>query len=368
MSESGDTYEAIETPWRRSPEELGASLGEWVSRVLVPGAAVSNLSQPGNGMSSESMLFDATVDGVTEQFVARLAPQPQFIPVFETYDIDMQAKVMTLVGERTTVPVPVVAAVELDSSVLDVPFLVMRRLPGDAPSDVPPYVFDGPILAMSDAERAEMQLNAVRTLAELHTITVDNADLTFLERRKYGTDALDQHLGHERHYYEWAREGKTFPLIERTFAWLEDNRPTLTGPTVLNWGDARLGNMMFEGPRPTAVLDWEMASVGPAEVDLAWMIFLHAFFQNMAVTYGFPGLPDFMTRESIAAQYSELTGRPVEALEWFEVFAALRFATISTRTSLRSIMYGQMEQPADLDDLIMFRPLLEQMLDGTYWS
>ena len=22
----------------------------------------------------------------------------------------------------------------------------------------------------------------------------------------------------------------------------------------------------------------------------------------------------------------------------------------------------------DLDDLIMFRPLLEQMLDGTYWS
>jgi hypothetical protein len=31
-------------------------------------------------------------------------------------------------------------------------------------------------------------------------------------------------------------------------------------------------------------------------------------------------------------------------------------------------MYGQMEQPEDLDDLIMFRPLLEQMLDGTYWS
>ncbi|MSW46564.1 MAG: phosphotransferase family protein, partial [Actinobacteria bacterium] len=134
MSESNETYEAIDTPWRRSPEELGASLGEWVSRVLVPGATVGNLSQPGNGMSSESMLFDATLGGVTEQFVARLAPQPQFIPVFETYDIDMQAKVMQLVGERTSVPVPVVAAVELDPSVLDVPFLVMRRLPGDAPS------------------------------------------------------------------------------------------------------------------------------------------------------------------------------------------------------------------------------------------
>ena len=368
MSEDNETYEAIDTPWRRSPEELATSLREWVDRVLLPGATITNLSQPGNGMSSESLLFDATVGGVTEQFVARLAPQPQVIPVFETYDIGMQARVMQLVGERTSVPVPEVVAVELDTSVLDVPFLVMRRLFGEAPSDVPPYVFDGPILAMTDDERAEMQLHAVRTLAELHTITVDNADLAFLERRSYGADALDQHLGHERHYYEWAREGKRFPLIERTFDWLEANRPTLAGPTVLNWGDARLGNMMFEGTTPSAVLDWEMAAVGPAEVDLAWMIFLHAFFQNMAVTYGFPGLPEFMRRDAIAAQYSELTGRPVEALEWFEVFAALRFATISTRTTLRSIMYGQMEQPEDLDDLIMFRPLLEQMLDGTYWS
>lgn len=368
MSEQNETYEAIDTPWRRSAEEVAEGLTSWVDRVLLPGATISGLSQPGNGMSSESLLFDATADGVTHRFVARMAPLPAVIPVFETYDLDLQARAMRLVAERTSVPVPEVAAVELDASVLDVPFLVMRRLSGDAPSDVPPYVFDGPILAMTDEERAEMQRNAVRILAELHTITVDNADLSFLERRKFGTDALDQHLGHERHYYEWAREGKTFPLIERTFDWLEANRPTLTGPTVLNWGDARLGNMLFEGSTPTAVLDWEMAAVGPAEVDLAWMIFLHAFFQNMAETYGFPGLPQFMTRDSVAAQYREFSGRPVEALEWFEVFAALRFATISTRTSLRSIMYGQMEQPADLDDLIMFRPLLEQMLDGTYWS
>ena len=55
-------------------------------------------------------------------------------------------------------------------------------------------------------------------------------------------------------------------------------------------------------------------------------------------------------------------------LEWFEVFAALRFAIVSVRTSTRGIAYGQMEKPDDLDDLIMFRNLLEQMLDGTYWK
>jgi aminoglycoside phosphotransferase (APT) family kinase protein len=137
---------------------------------------------------------------------------------------------------------------------------------------------------------------------------------------------------------------------------------------VLNWGDARIGNMLWEGVTPSAVLDWEMAAIGPAEVDVAWMIFLHRFFQDLAERYGFPGLPDFLRRDRVAEIYTELTGRPVEALEWFEVFAALRFATISVRTSLRGIEYGTQEQPEDLEDLIMFRHLLEQMLDGTYWG
>lgn len=50
------------------------------------------------------------------------------------------------------------------------------------------------------------------------------------------------------------------------------------------------------------------------------------------------------------------------------MFAALRFAVVSVRTSVRGIAYGQMEQPEDPDDLIMFRVLLERMLDGTCWA
>ena len=55
-------------------------------------------------------------------------------------------------------------------------------------------------------------------------------------------------------------------------------------------------------------------------------------------------------------------------LDWFEVYAALRFTIVSIRTSKRGIAYGTMEEPDDPDDLIMFRKLLEKMLDGTYWS
>ena len=366
MSDGG--YEAIDTPWRRDPAELEGRLALWARDAFGAGSTISNVKAPDNGMSSESALFDVTTDGVTSGYVARMAPLSTVIPVFQDYDIELQAKAMRVVAEHTDVPVPTVPFVVLDESILDTPFLVMHRLPGEAPKDVPPYVFGGWVMDMSPEDRARMQRNAVATLVDLHQLRPDTVDLSFLARPAFGPDTLDQHLGHEAAYYEWARGDEHYPLIERTFEWLHANRPTLTNPAVINWGDARIGNMLWDGPRPTAVLDWEMAAVGPAEVDLAWMIFLHRFFQDMAETYGFPGLPDFMRRDDMAATYTELSGRPVEALEWFEVFAALRFATVSVRTSSRSIAYGQMEAPAEPDDLVMFRGLLEQMLDGTYWG
>ena len=359
---------SLSTPWRREPAELAESLGAWAADTVAPDAKVVDVNAPDNGMSSESVLFDVEHGGAVERFVARLAPHPDVVPVFQHYDIGKQAEVMRLVGRRTTAPVPEVPYVVGDESWLQVPFLVMTRSRGTAPTDVPPYVFGGWVHDLGPEGRDDMQRNAVDVLVKLHDLTPENADLSFLARPEHGDGGLDQHLGHEKGYYEWARDGGHYPLIEQTFEWLDANRPVLQNPDVLNWGDARIGNMLWDGPTPTAVLDWEMAGVGPAEVDLAWMIFLHVFFQDMATKYGMPGLPDFMDRDTMVATYTELSGRPVEALEWFEVFAALRFATVSIRTSLRGVKYGQAEMPDDPDDLIMFRPLLEKMMAGTYWD
>jgi aminoglycoside phosphotransferase (APT) family kinase protein len=368
MAENDEGFHATETPWRRDPSELTGRLTEWATTAFGAGSSVANVVAPDNGMSSESCLFDVTLDGQTTQYVARMAPLPHVIPVFQNYDIQLQANAMNVVRANTNVPVPEVTHVELDTSVLDTPFLVMKRLPGSAPADMPPYVFGGWVCDLSEEGRETMQRNAVRTLVDLHELRPDNTDLAFLARPDKGKSALGQHLGHERDYYEWARGDIHYPLIERTFEWLDANRPTVVNPTVLNWGDARIGNMLWEGPTPTAVLDWEMACLGPAEVDLAWMIFLHAFFQNIAETFEMPGLPTFMRRSEMAALYTEMSGRSVEALEWFEVFAALRFATVSVRTTTRGVEYGQQEAPAEPDDVIMFRGLLEQMLEGSYWE
>lgn len=359
--------ETMTTPWRRDPSETAPALQRWAEARIAPDVRVTDVGEPGNGMSSETALFTAVhPDGREERLVARLAPLPDVFPVFPAYDLAMQQRCMELVRERTAAPAPVCRFLETDVAFLGTPFLVMDRIEGEAPADVPPYVFGGWVMDATAEERETLVRNSVRVLAEVHSIDPTNADLSFIsdyrgERPAAHPSPMTAQLDAQRHYYEWAREGVSYPLIERTFAWLDAQRPE-EPPAVLNWGDSRIGNMLYRGLEPVAVLDWEMATVGPREVDLAWMVYLHRFFQDLAVRFELPGIPDFMAPGLVTDTYRELTGYESQDLHWYEVFGALRFAIVSVRTSTRGIAYGQMEAPADPDDLIMFRTLLDGMI------
>src|SRR3954465_905172 len=116
----------LDTPWRRDLTEVGAALERWARASVDPAARVSDASSPGNGMSSETVLFEMTVGGETERYAARLAPMPGVPPGFPEYAIELQAKCMKLVRARTDVPAPDVRWVELDPQWLGTPFLVMR--------------------------------------------------------------------------------------------------------------------------------------------------------------------------------------------------------------------------------------------------
>jgi aminoglycoside phosphotransferase (APT) family kinase protein len=289
-------------------------------------------------------------------------------PVFPEYDLQLQHRCLQLVAAKSDVPVPDAPWLELDETPLGSPFFIMRRVEGVVPADMPPYPFGGWVADAAPDDRARMQRSAIGVLARLHDIDVSGPDAAFLDRPQWGATPLEQHLRYQRWYYDWAREGIDYPLIESAFAWLEARRPVDEGEPVLNWGDARIGNMLFRRFEPVAVLDWEMASLGAPEVDLAWMIFMHRFFHDMATRYGMPGLPDLLEPKAAVRDYEEQSGRSVRDLEFYEMFAALRFAIVSLRTSARAIAYGQMEAPVDREDLVMHRHLIERMLDGSYWQ
>jgi len=137
---------------------------------------------------------------------------------------------------------------------------------------------------------------------------------------------------------------------------------------VLSWGDSRIGNVLYRDFEPVAILDWEMASLGPPELDVAWLITLHAFFEDVAKTYELPGLPDFLRRDDVAARYEALTGYAPGDLDFYCAYAATRHAIIMSRIGRRSIHFGEAETPADIDELIPHRAMLEAMLAGTYWE
>jgi len=110
------------------------------------------------------------------------------------------------------------------------------------------------------------------------------------------------------------------------------------------------------------VLDWEMATVGPPEVDLGWMVFFHSFFQEMAALAGTPGIPGMFARDHAVEAYESLAGHELLDLGWFEALAALRFGIIVIRTTMRSVAYGLQEPPSEPDDAIIFLPLMRRLL------
>ncbi len=352
----------------RDREAMRARLEQWLSTKTddASGVSVGPVSAPGgSGMSSETLLFDAswTEDGVGRDasLVARIEPDADDVPVFPTYDLDKQFAVMQCASLHSSVPVPNVRWLELDPSVIGAPFFVMDRVDGRVPSDIPPYCMEGWMVDATPAERRELQDGSVGVLAALHEIDAATHDLGFLEYESGGETPMTRHLSHLRGYYEWVREDREHHVIEQAFSWLEDNRPT-EGPAVLSWGDSRIGNIMYDGFTPVAVLDWEMAAVAPAELDVGWMIFMHRFFQDICEVLELPGLPGFMESDDVVATYEALSGRTLSDMGWYETYAATRHGVIMTRVTARSVHFGEAEWPEDVDAVIPHRNRLSEMI------
>ena len=321
-----------------------------------------------SGFSSASVLFDAVWnDGGsrrTGSFVARMAPETTAMAAFPRYDMVGQFALLRMVSEFSDVPVPALHWMEPDVSVLGTPFFVMERAHGLVPPDNLPYVFGGWLLDATPAQRQRLQDKSIEVLAQIHAIAEPESRFAAV----CSITTLRQHVDAQRAYYRWALadDGIGIPLIERAFDWLEQHWPTGVGPTVLIWGDARIGNIMYQDFEPVAVFDWEMAALGPRELDLGWFIFFHRFFQDLAPLAGVVGLPDFLRRADVVKTYEDATGYTVRDLNFYLVYAALRHAIIMARIKRRMIHFGEDTQPADPDDFILHRATLESLLAGTY--
>ncbi len=102
-----------------------------------------------------------------------------------------------------------------------------------------------------------------------------------------------------------------------------------------------------------------MATLGPREMDVAWIIFAHMVFQELAGLAGLPGLPDFMREDDVRPTYAELTGVELGDLHWFYVYSGVIWACVFMRTSARRVQFGEIEKPDDVESLFYHGALLQ---------
>ena len=348
---------------------MAARLETWLGGRLDASPTVTVFDRSHSaGFSSETVPFRLTRSDPGgprgEDLVLRLPPTPDAFPLFPTYDLDRQVRAMRLVGERSDVPVPAIRWYEPDPGPLGAPFVVMERIEGVAVPDMPPYVFGSWLTEASDEQRRLVERAMVDVLAGIHGVDGPTSDLELLELPTRGDTPLGRHIANQRAYYGWIADeaGCRFPVIERTFEWLDERWPDDEGPAVVSWGDARLANVLFLDFEPVAVLDWEAAALGPRELDLGWFLFFHQYFQRVAARYGHRGLPDFLEPARVVAAYEARTGHSVRRLDWFLVYAELRQALTSIRVSSRAMHFGERAAPADPQDLIIDRAHLEEVV------
>lgn len=362
-------------PMRRSsrdPEVLRARLESWLAgRVdAVSRPTVDELSGTDtNGMSSDTVLFDAhwtDHEGTSydEHLVARLAPDLADVPVFPWYDMTAQFQTIKVVHELMDVPVPEPRWCETDLGVIGAEFFVMNRVDGVVPPDVMPYPFgDNWLFDATADEQRRLQKSTVEAIAALHSIPNAPKQFPWLERSEPGDTHLRRHVAHTRAWYDRVQaDGAKSALVERAFAWLESHWPADDDDAVLSWGDSRIGNVIYNDFAPVALLDWEMAGLGPRELDVAWLICGHVVFQDLTVALGLPGMPEFLSPDDVAAQYASLTGYEIRDLDFYLAYGATQWAIVFLRTGQRQVHFGERDLPADVEEMILSRALLERMI------
>ncbi|OBF81303.1 aminoglycoside phosphotransferase [Mycobacterium sp. 852002-51163_SCH5372311] len=360
----------------RDTTAVPSLMSRWLSTVLPGGVTPEVTVESGvdsTGMSSETIILTArwpeNGQPVEQKLVARVAPTKEDVPVFPTYRLDHQFDVIRKVGELTDVPVPRVRWIETTGEVLGTPFFLMDYVDGVVPPDVMPYTFGGNWFADAPAEQQrKLQDGSVEILATLHSIPHAEQVFGFLTQGLPGDTALRRHFGWVRSWYDFAVPdiGRS-PLVERSLQWLQDNWPdeAAAREPVLLWGDARVGNVLYRDFAPVAVLDWEMVTLGPRELDVAWMIYAHKVFEELAGLAGLPGLPDVMREEDVRATYQRLTGVELGDLHWFYVYSGVMWACVFMRTSARRIHFGELartDDPNFVESLFYHAALMKRLI------
>ena len=311
---------------RRDDAALTEGLARWVAAHPgdVPGGSSTDNPSPvsvtgvvhaDGGMANETLLVE--LGPGRDGMVVRLPPLD---PTFPDYDLRPQAAVQNAAASAG-VPAPAPAVVEVDASWIGTAFLAMPRVHGDIAGPAP--VFDPYVREADPARQLLLHDGLIDSMAAIHAVPWETAGLG----RALAGPGIRDLVDHWAAYVEWSSEGDPLPALAEALDWCGRHVPP-ERDAVLLWGDVRLGNLVFdEDGRVVAVLDWDLAAVGPREMDLGWHFGLEFMMEEL---FG-QRVPGFPSKTAALERYEARSGSTTQDLPWHEVFALVRALAINDR-------------------------------------
>jgi aminoglycoside phosphotransferase (APT) family kinase protein len=334
--------------------ETRKQLQRWFERELATTIDHCELTQANEsiGWSSESLLFAIHDDQTRSDFVIRIPPAGGGL--YAEYDLAGQTKTQELL-RRNGIAAPSPARYEPDSAWIGSKFMVMPRIVGHTPSEVT-YATNGWLHDAGAEVQRRVHDGFLDTLVALQRIPI--AEAPWLERAT-GAGAEGE-LAWWREFIDWGTDGATPDLVTEAFDWLRRQIPTEPTELAVSWGDPRLSNAMFDDTGAVVgVLDWEQACLCPAEADLAWWLTTRRNTMAVCRITADPELPGFDSREHAVRRFEEMIGRPLVAMDWYEVFAAVRMGCCLLRMQVLLRSTGQDDHP-----LAKARPLPKWVVEA----
>jgi aminoglycoside phosphotransferase (APT) family kinase protein len=292
------------------------ALGDYLRRadpdLLGSGALVA--TRLAGGRSNLTYL----VTGGPQEFVLRRPPLGALSS--HAHNIAREYRTMESLGKQG-VCVPALFHLCDDVSVIGAPFMLMQRVPGRVlrePDDV-----NG--LSMNNRQRLCAEL--VTLLVQLHSVeastVIDNADergAAFVQRQV------------SRWTQQWMSwKTRELPAVDELADRLAAAVPKPARVTVVH-GDFRFDNVMFDERlmHPTAILDWELSSVGDPLTDLGLLISYWAADGKLADLLAHKRLTQALGVDSndIAASYAVATGSALDDLDYYVALGYFKWAVI----------------------------------------
>jgi aminoglycoside phosphotransferase (APT) family kinase protein len=298
-----------------SDDELVSSLAARVDsavRNASLGTGVNHVERLKGGHSGVTLWAAiSNPASAVDRVVVKAAPNDR--PATGRHDVLRQARAIAAVGGYPGIVVPAVRWIEEGPA----PFFIMDYIDGEAIE---------PILEKEGGKLSDLMISAratagARLLSALHSVPPEILA------------AGGETIGPQGEVRRWRRtmeacDPTIVPGATALFDALVGAEVEPMEPVVVH-GDFRLGNILFVDEKPTALVDWEIWSIGDPRIDVAWFLTFCDGADFPGAGFERAGMPTEAALLDTYSAASEVSGaRPLGDLSYFMAAARYKMAAV----------------------------------------